>query len=302
MSAGLQRDVVWLSTLLPYTQACEVMSRFGWQPVSASTIWEHTQRVGAAWVEREAQTHVSVERTRWHPRDYQPFLRKSVGMDGGMVNIRDEGWKELKVGVVGTLAAPWEFAEEQAVRSQDLHYTACLGSADDFTPQLWRLAVEQQVPYAGHVVVTADGAGWIWRLSADLFPQSTQIVDWYHAAQQAASLAQARFPDDPEAARRWQATLKRYLWQGEPWKLIAEAQDHNLSPGYFIAHQHRLDYPNYRAAGYPVGSGTTESGVKQYKQRLCGPGMRWSRVNLNRMLMLRSATMAGNFDQQWAAA
>lgn len=302
LSPSLQHDVVWLSSLLPYAQASEVLERIGRQRVSKTTIWEQTQRVGTAWVEREQQGHVSVQRTRWEQRDYQPFLRKSVGMDGGMVNIRQEGWKELKVGVVGTLTPPWELDEGQAARSDDLRYTACLGSADDFAPHLWRLAVQQQVPYAGHVAVTADGASWIWRLSADLFPQSTQIVDWYHAAQQAATLAQTRFPSDPLAAQRWHGTLKRYLWQGEVWKLSAQAQAHGLSPGYFISHQHRLDYPDYRAAGYPVGSGTTESGVKQYKQRLCGPGMRWNRANLNRMLVLRSAAMDGSFGQRWVAA
>lgn len=302
LSPCLRRDVVWLSALLPYAQASEVLARIGRQNLPTTTLWEHTQQVGAAWVEQGQQEHVSVERTRWEQRDYQPLLRKGVGIDGGMVNIRDEGWKELKVGVIGTLSPPWTLAEGQNARSHDLRYTACLGSADDFAPRLWQLAVQQRVPYAGHVVVTADGAGWIWRLSADLFPCSTQIVDWYHAAQQAGSLAHNRFPHDPDAARRWHDTLKRYLWQGESWKVIVEAQAANLSATYFSTHRHRMNYPSYRADGYPVGSGTTESGVKQYKQRLCGAGMRWSRTNLDRMIVLRSVAMAGTFDQRWAAA
>lgn len=58
--------------------------------------------------------------------------------------------------------------------------------------------VEQKVPYAGHVLVTADGASWIWRLCAEIFPCHTQVVDWYHAWQQATDLAPARFSDDPQ--------------------------------------------------------------------------------------------------------
>ena len=302
LSPGLRRDVVWLSVLLPYAQASEVLSRIGRQDLSTTTLWEHTQSVGAVWLAQDQHEYVGVERTRWEQRDYQPTLRKSVGMDGGMVNIRDEGWKELKVGVIGTLTPPWALDEAHPARSHALHYTACLGGVDDFAPVLWQLAVQQQVPYAGQVAVTADGAAWIWRLSADLFPRSTQIVDWYHAAQQAAALAQARFPDDPAAAQRWYSTLKRDLWQGEGWKVIAQAQAAGLSANYFVHHLRRMDYPAYRAEGYPVGSGTTESGVKQYKQRLCGAGMRWSRPNLNRMIVLRSAAMAGKFHQRWAAA
>ena len=302
LSPCLRRDVVWLSALLPYAQASAVLKRIGRHDLPATTLWEHTQQVGAAWVEQDQQEHVCVERTRWEQRNYQPFLRKSVGIDGGMVNIREEGWKEFKVGVIGTLSPPWTLAEGQNVRSHDLHYTACLGSTADFAPRLWQLAVQQRVPYAGHVAVTADGAGWIWRLSADLFPCSTQIVDWYHAAQQAAALAQARFPHDPDAARHWHGLLQRYLWQGEAWKVIAEAQADDVSASYFSTHRHRMDYPSYRADGYPVGSGTTESGVKQYKQRLCGVGMRWSRTNVDRMIVLRSAAMADSFDQRWATA
>lgn len=302
LSPCLRRDVVWLSTLLPYAQSSEVLQRIGKQDIPVTTIWEHTQAVGAAWKEQDERNHVGVERTCWEQRDYQPFLRKSVGIDGGMVNIREEGWKELKVGVIGTLAPPWRLDERQNARSEDLQYTACLGTADDFAPHLWQLAVSQQVPYAGHVAVTGDGAHWIWRLSADLFPCSTQIVDWYHAAQQAAALAQNRFPHDPEAAQRWYKKLKRQLWQGEVWKVIAEAQAAEVSASYFVSHQHRMNYPDYRADGYPVGSGTTESGVKQFKHRLCAAGMRWSRTNLEHMILLRSATMAGSFDQRWAAA
>jgi len=302
LSPCLKRDVVWLSALLPYAQASEILSRIGHLEVPTTTLWEHTQQVGADWLAQDQHEYVGVERTRWAQRDYQPTLRKSVGIDGGMVNIRNEGWKELKVGAIGTLSSPWELDADHNARSHALHYTACLGSVEDFAPLLWQLAVQQQIPYAGHVAVTADGAAWIWRVSADLFPCSTQIVDWYHAAQQAAALAQTRFPDDPAAAQGWHRSLKQDLWQGECWKIIAEAQAAGFTANYFVDHQHRMDYPDYRAEGYPVGSGTTESGVKQYKQRLCGAGMRWSRPGVDRMIVLRSAAMAADFDLRWAAA
>jgi hypothetical protein len=54
--------------------------------------------------------------------------------------------------------------------------------------------------------------------------------------------------------------------------------------------------------GYPVGSGTVESGIKQYKGRLTGPGMRWSRPGAEQMLVIRGSVMAQSFDTLWAAA
>ena len=62
-------------------------------------------------------------------------------------------------------------------------YTAVLGSADEFAPVLWALAWRHSIPTAADSSVTADGADWIWRLVADLFPNSVEIVDWYHACQ-----------------------------------------------------------------------------------------------------------------------
>ena len=51
-----------------------------------------------------------------------------------------------------------------------------------------------------------------------------------------------------------------------------------------------------------IGSGTIESGVKQFKQRLAGTGMRWNVDNANRMLVLRAAVLGNDFDALWEAA
>lgn len=47
--------------------------------------------------------------------------------------------------------------------------------------------------------------------------------------------------------------------------------------GYFRNNQHRMNYLELREEDWPIGSGVVESGAKQIKARLCGPGMRWSR-------------------------
>ena len=302
LSPLLARNAVWLSSLLPYEQAEQVLARIGGYLIPATTLWEQTQQRGQVRLSKQQKLQVGVERTRWETGNYQAQLRQSVSIDGGMVHVRGEGWKELKVGVIGTFLPPWEMSESDTSRSHDLHYTAQLGGVADFSAALWQLAVQQQVPYAGHVVVTADGAAWIWRLAADLFPCSTQIVDWYHASQQVSALVQASFPDAPQTAQAWREQLKQRLWQGECWQVLAQLHSAGLPTGYFEEHQRRMDYPAFRAQGYPIGSGTTESGVKQYKHRFCAAGMRWSRSGVDRMVVLRSAVMEGSFDQRWAAA
>ena len=58
----------------------------------------------------------------------------------------------------------------------------------------------------------------------------------------------------------------------------------------------------FRAEGFLIGSGAVESGIKQYKARLTGPGMRWSRPGVTRMTVIRSAVLSGTFNDLWAAA
>ena len=63
-----------------------------------------------------------------------------------------------------------------------------------------------------------------------------------------------------------------------------------------------MQYLKFREEGLPIGSGTVESGVKQFKQRLSGTGMRWYLDNANRMLIIRSAVLGHDFQSLRDAA
>jgi hypothetical protein len=63
-----------------------------------------------------------------------------------------------------------------------------------------------------------------------------------------------------------------------------------------------MHYLEFREDGFPIGSGTVESGVKQFKQRLAGTGMRWNPPNADRMLIIRAAALSNSFDDLWRAA
>jgi len=63
-----------------------------------------------------------------------------------------------------------------------------------------------------------------------------------------------------------------------------------------------MQYLEFREEGFPIGSGTIESGVKQFKQRLTGTGMRWNADNAQRMLVIRSASLSDEFDDLWRNA
>ena len=69
---------------------------------------------------------------------------------------------------------------------------------------------------------------------------------------------------------------------------------------YFERHKRRMQYLQFREDGLPIGSGTVESGVKQFKQRLCGTGMRWKLDQAKRMILLRAIVLGHQLDDHWA--
>ncbi len=235
--------------------------------------------------------------------------RKGVSMDGGMVHIRQEGWKEFKVGATFDLTErigpdPVTGDPTALAQATNIHYGAVLGSVDDFAPALWHQAWQNAVIQAAESVVIADGADWIWNLTADFFPDSVQVVDWYHATQHLNKAAQALFPDDAPQAQRWYQDHRLPLYQGHCWQIAQQLEAAGCASvaTYFQTHHRRMRYQFYREEGYPIGSGTVESGIKQFKSRLTGAGMRWSRPGAERMLVMRAATLDQSFETLWADA
>jgi hypothetical protein len=303
--------MVWLSGLLPsFRQAQEVFQRIGHRDIPYSNLWRCTQEHGEQmkkYVESQ-QAQVAPERIVLSSTAQDHDQCKGISIDGGMVNIRGEGWKEFKVGTVSDIVPQpgldprtgEEIDQPCAIQTQ---YAAVLGSVTDFAPAMWALAVEHAVPQAARSSVTADGAEWIWTLTADYFPDSVQIVDWYHADEHLAAASHALYPEDESTAQRWRKRMHDPLFAGQVWRITQPLEAAQLPEHarYFHHHQRRMQYQEFREEGYPIGSGTVESGIKQHKTRLTGPGMRWKRVGAERMLVIRSAVLGDTFDHLWRA-
>jgi len=135
------------------------------------------------------------------------------------------------------------------------------------------------------------------------FPDSLQIIDWFHACQHLSLASSALFPLNPDRATRWYAHRLDDLFLGAAASIALELECADLPEHarYFRIHQRRMQYQEFREEGYPIGSGTVESAVKQFKARLTGAGMRWSRDGARQMLMLRASALDHSFDARWAA-
>lgn len=312
-SPELARQMVWLSGLLPFQQCAAVFEQIGERFIPGSSIWRQTRRHGQRLqaYRKHQQQPVSVERVVLPEARYDHHQRKAVSLDGGMVNIRGEGWRELKVGAVFDVDMrlernPQTHELDEMAHGVNIHYTAVLGSKEAFTPALWALAVSCDLPTAKERAVVADGAAWIWEVAEAVCPDGRQIVDWFHAVQHLADAATVLYPNEPDDPQRaqWLKTYKDHLYRGRIDQIIAALHEHGHADlaGYFERHQRRMQYLEFREEGFPIGSGTVESGVKQFKQRLTGAGMRWNADNADRMLVIRAAVLGNDFAALWADA
>lgn len=310
-SPAFAKKMVWLSGLLPFAQSVEVMERIGEHFVSISSTWRMVQFYGEQLREvvGNEQEQVSVERIQFPDAKHDHDQRKGVSMDGGMVNIRDEGWREMKVGTVFDVELrlernPQTGEFEEMAHGVNVHYTATLGTKDMFVPAFWALAVQHDLPTARNRSVVADGAPWIWDVAENICPDGQQVVDWYHAVEHLNKVAVALYPHEKDAhkRKRWFKIYKRHLYLGNIDKITSVLQKRDVPQfaTYFQRHKRRMQYLKFREQGLPIGSGTVESGVKQFKQRLCGTGMRWHSDNAKRIIVLRSAILGHEFDALWA--
>jgi len=242
-----------------------------------------------------------------------------VSMDGTMIHIRDEGWKELKIGSVYDVEVRPTFDRETGERLEVAHatnntYAAHLGGPQVFGEMIWAETTRRGWQQALETEVVGDGAPWIWNLVADHFYDSVPIVDWYHGTEHLATVARLLKGEGTLAARRWLNASKTTLFEGHAARiaqtLTTAAINHrpevaaqlNREAGYFHKNQRRMHYQEVREDGWAIGSGMVESAAKQFKARFTGPGMRWSRQGAERLIPIRAAIMSKRFDELWHQA
>jgi hypothetical protein len=312
MSAGLGAWVARLGGLTDFREAAELLAEYTGLVVGTETVRRHTERVGSGLADAEDAALAEVERTREAAGPVDPAPGDLVvELDGVMARYLG-GWHEVKVGAVGGIVDGATTA---------LTYVAAREGPDRFGPRLLAEAARRGAlevvgwdgPIRGRglarlrrVVVLGDGARWIWALAAEHFGARVEIVDYYHAAQHLWDVARALHPDDPARAAAWAAPLARRLRDDGVAPILDALAAAAAPPGapaadllrraraFFRANATRMAYPDFRAAGLPIGSGAVESAARHVIQlRMKRPGMRWADHGGRAIAALRAAMRSG---------
>jgi Uncharacterised protein family (UPF0236) len=322
-SEGLAREVAYLSgAVSSFGLVAAILQRIGQITLSATSVWRCVQEVGSRFqtVEAQERTRANALPEQWDPpsRAVVSDQRMGVSMDGATLHIRQEGWKEVKLGVVFDIGVKPTLDKEtgeivELAHAVNNRYVAHLGGADVLGEKSWALARRCGWEQAQDTVVLGDGADWIWNQAALHFGQSHQVLDWYHAKEHLVAAARLLKQEGTAAFTRWLNRRETLLYQGHAVKIAHElekaarqdavnAEKLITAAGYFRNNQHRMNYIEMREESWPIGSGVVESAAKQFKARFSGPGMRWSRQGAENLLPLRAAVLSARFDQMWAAA
>ena len=167
---------------------------------------------------------------------------------------------------------------------------------------LREMSADVKLQTAEEVVAVTDGADWIANLIESSLPaRTTAILDFFHASQHVHQTRRTVFGEENVLGNQWADRLLEAMSKGsweEAWELMVQTRSRLRSKAkrkslddlmrYLIERREKVDYASFRAAGYDVGSGPTESMCKSLSRRMKGIGMRWTGKNAEAMVALES--------------
>jgi hypothetical protein len=241
----------------------------------------------------------------WH-KDYDGRRCAYVEIDATGVRQQGEGGgpAEGRMAYVGMVCNPcpdWPWPDEKATPMQ-ARYLSGLYSLEDFGPLLRAPAGHVGMDGADRWIGLSDGGNGLEDRLRENFPRvEVVILDFFHPAEKLTGLARRLHPQDQEQAedqaRRWcqllkgeggavlAAVLREWDWPRRPG--LSEGADEVI--GYLERQAHRMEYPEYLAHGWCIGSGAVESACKTVVgQRLKLAGMRWGEDGADAVCHLRA--------------
>lgn len=314
MSAELESLSGMTGAQLSFGQGSQLFEALTLISLSDHSLAKATQAIGREVQAQEKEWVTQGQDEAWlqeQERLAERPQRLYGSLDAAKVHIRGEEedpWRDLKVGAWFTTSAkpPRKPDEDWKIEADDITYYCDILAAQEFGNLLWATGCQRQAQLAGELIFLGDGAEWIWNLVQEHYPEAVQIVDWFHATEYIAPVANTAFSDQDQR-QSWSKQVRTDLWEGKLDQVIAAfdrftqhqqaGQAATKALTYFTNNQDRMDYPTYRAKGYQIGSGTIESGCKQIvSQRLKVAGAIWKLDSAIKTAKARAALLSGQWD------
>ena len=266
--------------------------------LSATTVQTYSKKMGKRIADEWNDAVAQALDRRLRPSGLR-VKRLYVSMDGVMAHIGGE-WREVKLGAV--------YHRGASGRACQTEYYASLEKSHIFGYKMRVLAHVNGSDSCGEVVMLCDGAPWIWLETGKHFPTSTQILDYFHAAEHLTTLANARFGIGVKDNKTWAKEQKGHLLS-DRIDLVIEAisqwkprkpsnkKIRRTTIEYFAEHRSRMLYKTFEDNGCYIGSGVIEAGAKTViKARMGGAGMRWEEPGAIAMMHISATWKSAGYD------
>lgn len=213
----------------------------------------------------------------------------------------DRNWKEFKV--------VYFYSED--LRRQHVAFTA---NNHEATGRLLRREADRLgFARAAERVAVVDGAPWIReQMQLHLAELDALGLDFYHLSENVHRARRAVFGEEASEGHVWAGQLMhqfKHEGYGPAWQRLVQwraelkgakrrkAADRLLN--YVAERREMIRYPAFRANGWQIGSGPTESQCKLSTNRLKGHGRRWDRPNAAAVAALDTLDRSGQWQLYW---
>lgn len=316
MTREVISKVAWAGSRSAYSAAAEDLRRLAGIEVSraefARVINEEGGRVGALQEEREERWSEPVASERPVFAAERACERLVMEADAtAVLTVAGEEHKMVWCARAYDAADRYEKGGHKML-SGPSRFAASGNSLEEFKHSVDALANRMGARSARAIAFVADGAPCLWKMASERLPRAVLIQDFWHVCEHLFALARVLYgegsPQAKEKAERW----KRMLHDGAVEEIIEELgelrkthrRERRKCLGekirYLEEGKHRMNYPRYRAEGWPMGSGAVEATCKHLiKERLGVTGARWRRGNIPAIVALRLCRANEEWDQDF---
>ncbi len=247
--------------------------------------------------------------------------RVVVGVDGGRILIRtskrEDDFSEAreytkskcepKIFVIYTIN---QNGKKECDR--EVIYDGTIQKAEHLFALLVLRLKQLGIAQAELLVITGDGAHWIWKRSAELPVRLglekvpvVEVVDFFHSVSKLTKPAKLGIQGQEES-QKWFKEMRKLLKKGQVDRVITALQKLDSKQDtegeickaieYFQTHKTRMRYAQFRGKGIPISSGVIESAVRRIiNLRMKGTSIFWLPESAESVLYLRCQSKSGRW-------
>jgi hypothetical protein len=316
-SRGLTPAVEQLATLAgavgdSFERGADLLQEMAGVRLSESTVERATEDVGQRIAEHLGAGTLFGEAVEWgwhtdfRGRSVAYFTIDATGTrQQGPGAGKAEGRMAYVAGVYNAPPHKWLRPPGKGPPRLQARYVSGLYSLHQMGPLVRRLAAQVGMERAELWVVLTDGGSGLEEFAQMNFNRAglVTVLDFYHAASYLEELARALHPAEEDKAKgqaeEWCRLLKEEggatalavlrEWDWPARQSAALREQRARVEEYFEGNLHRMEYPEYQAEGWQIGSGVVESACKTVVgQRLKGAGMRWGEAGAHALCHVRA--------------